>query len=100
MKRFIIPLLIIAAGLLSTANAQVYVHARIPIPLPPVPRIFPPAPAVEVYPQSQPYYDEYGASPVVVAPEVIYGGGRYDRRYYERFHDFHRDRGYYGREER
>jgi hypothetical protein len=89
MKRFIIPMFIVAAGLLSTAaKAQVYVHARIPVP--PLPRIYIPAPPVLTYPPAVGYYGGYGGR---------YGvyGGRYDRGYRERFRDERFDHRFEGR---
>src|ERR1700712_286507 len=107
MKRFIIPLMILVAGFsVATANAQVYVHARIPIPLPPIPRFLPAPPQVEVYPQGyaqeQPYY-ESAPAPVIVEGQGGYYGRGYDRRYYDRFHGYrgaNYGRGYYRHEER
>ena len=112
MKRLMIPVLIIGASLLATAaSAQVYVHAGINIPVPLVPRIYIPAPPVvsyeqpyeQPYQQAEPYYNGYGGGQVIVeGPGYGYGRPRYDRHYYERFHEnryyndyHHRDRGYY-----
>ena len=112
MKRFIIPLLLITATFATTAaSAQVYVHARINLPVPPIPRFFPPAPPAVVFQQpyapAQPYYDGYdGGQVVVTAPGYGYGRERYDHRYYERsrencYRDYRgNDRGYYRDHER
>jgi hypothetical protein len=102
MKRFLPALLVTVISLfVVAAHAQGYVEARIPFPVPPLPHIHfhaqlpvVVAPYQQGYAPSQPYYDDYGNSQVVITrPEVIYEGRRYDHRYDERY-SANRYRGY------
>lgn len=118
MKR-LLPMFLIVAGSLfaSAAYSQVYVHARINLPVPPLP----PIPHVNVYAQTVPpvvyenysqpsaqYYPEYGRERVVIA-EPGYGyrhdnygrGYRYERDHYrDRRYDDYREHRSYDRERR
>ncbi|MBS1666750.1 MAG: hypothetical protein JST58_05170 [Bacteroidetes bacterium] len=106
MKRLLPAFLIVVGGLFaSAAHSQVYVNARIHLPIPPLP----PMPHVNVYAQTDPYYSGYGGERVVVTEPVRgcrdYGydrdyryGRNWDRgdRYHEdRYRDGYRDRGRY-----
>jgi hypothetical protein len=91
MKRLFTLALIIGGSLFaSAAYSQVYVHARINVPLPPIPH-------VTVSVPSPAYYGGYNDRVVVTQPAY---GGYYDRdnRYYDRDGRYNdRDNRYYGR---
>ncbi|HXB42617.1 MAG TPA: hypothetical protein VNV85_01095 [Puia sp.] len=113
MKRLLPTMLIIAASLFaSAAYSQVYVHARINLPVP----FLPPLPHVHIYDQPTPevvyensslpsarYYPEFPRE-TVVYPErrYEYGHAYYDRddRYQRgrdkdrEYHDYREHRGY------
>ena len=88
MKR-LLPAFLIAAAVLfgSTADAQIFIHGRINLPVPPIP----PIPHISLYANAAPYY---------------YGGERYvvpaPRRYYDRDdrYEGYRDRDFRFHEER
>ena len=108
MKRLLPAFLIVVGGLFaSAAHSQVYVNARIHLPIPPLP----PIPHVNVYAQTNPYYSGYGGERVVVTEPIRryrdcdyerdYRYGRnWDRddRFREGYRDRDRDRHEYGRD--
>ena len=99
MKRLLPAFLSVVGGLFaSAAHSQVYVNARIHLPIPPLP----PIPHVNVYAQTNPYYSGYGGERVVVTEPVRgYRDYAYERDYRygrnrdrdDRFREGYRDRG-------